>query len=147
MIEILFGLSGGVLIAVSQTINSRLAIATTAMNASFWNHLVGAGFMSLLFLGTGGFHGGANVQWQMVPWQAYLGGAVGVLATGAIAFLIGRMGASRTFTLVISGQVLTGVVMDGLMHRISSHELTLSGTALILAGIGISFLKNKPTAP
>ena len=50
----LIAVTAGLLVGLSRQLNGRLAMSTNAMESSFWNHIVGLGFISLLALGIGG---------------------------------------------------------------------------------------------
>ena len=97
----------GVLISLSRQINGRLALSTSAMESSFWNHLVGLAFITVVAVLVGGLFAGAPTA---APWWAYIGGPVGVIFIAAGSWLIARIGAAQTALLIIAGQMVFGVV-------------------------------------
>jgi transporter family-2 protein len=125
----------GVLVSLSRQINGRLAMSTSAMESSFWNHIVGLAFITVIALLVGGLFAGEP---QNAPWWAYLGGPVGVIFIAAGSWLIARIGAAQTALLIIAGQMIFGVVLDIIMGAPGNPLARISGVALILAGMWIS---------
>jgi transporter family-2 protein len=125
----------GVLVSLSRQINGRLALSTSAMESSFWNHIVGLGFITVAALLFGGLFAGEP---QAAPWWAYLGGPVGVIFIAAGSWLIARIGAAKTAMLIIAGQMISGVVLDIVMGAPGSPWARSLGVALILAGMWVS---------
>ena len=93
----------GMLVSLSRQINGRLALSTSAMESSFWNHIVGLGFITIAALVFGGLFAGSPAQ---APWWAYLGGPVGVIFIAAGSWLIAKIGAAQTAMLIIAGQMI-----------------------------------------
>lgn len=126
---------GGMLISLSRQINGRLALSTTALMASFWNHAVG-------FVVLAGVMLAAPATWPEsltdIPLWAWLGGPVGVVFVASGSWLILRIGAAATAILVIAGQMVSGVALDLLrgIPRVLSWDML--GVALILAGVALS---------
>lgn len=125
----------GVLVSLSRQINGRLAISTSAMESSFWNHIVGLVFITVVALLIGGLFAG---QPQEAPWWAYLGGPVGVIFIAAGSWLIARIGAAQTALLIIAGQMVFGVVLDIAMGAPGNTLARIIGVALILAGMWVA---------
>jgi len=128
-------LLAGVLVSLSRQINGRLALSTSAMESSFWNHIVGLGFITLVALLVGGLFAGAPLD---APWWAYLGGPVGVIFIAAGSWLIPRIGAARTAILIIAGQMVCGVLLDILLGAPGEVWARVTGVALILAGMWVA---------
>lgn len=125
----------GVLVSLSRQVNGRLALSTSAMESSFWNHIVGLGFITVAALLFGGLFAGEP---QTAPWWAYLGGPVGVIFIAAGSWLIARIGAAQTAMLIIAGQMISGVVLDVVMGAPGNPWARSLGVALILAGMWVS---------
>ncbi|MDP5084086.1 MAG: DMT family transporter [Yoonia sp.] len=125
----------GVLVSLSRQINGRLALSTSALESSFWNHLVGLVFITIVALLIGGLFAGAPAA---SPWWAYLGGPVGVIFIAAGSWLIARIGAAQTALLIIAGQMVSGVVLDIAMGAPGNPWARIIGVALILAGMLVS---------
>ena len=128
-------LFGGVLVGVSRSLNGRLALATTALKASFWNHLVGFVFLSTLALV---WRGLMPDHWPEAPVTAWAGGTIGVLFVAAGSWLVARIGAAPTAMLVIAGQMISGVALDLALGTPGGILPRLLGVGLILAGMGLA---------
>lgn len=128
-------LLAGALVSLSRQINGRLALSTSAMESSFWNHIVGFAFISLVALVIGGLFAG---QPQAAPWYAWLGGPIGVVFIAAGSWLIPRIGAAQTALLIIAGQMISGVVLDVAMGAPGSPLARIIGVALILWGMWVA---------
>ncbi len=128
-------LLAGVLVSLSRQINGRLALSTSAMESSFWNHLVGLIFVTLLALAVGGLFAGEPTE---APWWAFVGGPVGVVFIAAGSWLIPRIGAAQTAMLIIAGQMVSGVVLDVAMSAPGEPWVRVIGVALILAGMWVA---------
>ena len=128
-------ITAGVLVSLSRQINGRLALSTSAMESSFWNHLVGLVFITLVALFVGGLFAGEPAA---APWWAYLGGTVGVVFIAAGSWLIPRIGAAQTALLIIAGQMISGVVLDIVMGAPGDIWARTIGVALILAGMWVA---------
>ena len=128
-------LGGGMLVALSRQVNGRLALHTTPLQSSFWNHVVGFAALSLVVVFAGSFwpEGVATA-----PFLAWIGGAVGVAFVGLSSWLIPRLGAAMTGGLLVAGQMLSGVALDLLQGAEAVLWMQLAGVALILAGVALS---------
>lgn len=125
----------GVLVSLSRQINGRLALSTSAMESSFWNHVVGLVFITVIALLIGGLFAGTP---EASPWWAYLGGPVGVVFIAAGSWLISRIGAAQTALLIIAGQMISGVVIDIIMGAPGDVWARSLGVAFILAGMWVA---------
>ena len=125
----------GVLVSLSRQINGRLALSTSAMESSFWNHLVGLVFITVIALLVGGLFAGEP---QAAPWWAYLGGTVGVVFIAAGSWLIAKIGAAQTALLIIAGQMVFGVLIDVAMGAPGNLWARILGVGLILAGMWVA---------
>ncbi|HQY43719.1 MAG TPA: DMT family transporter [Paracoccaceae bacterium] len=130
----IFATLGGVLVGVSRSVNGRLALATSALSASFWNHLIGFLFLSALALL---WRGLMPDHWPDAPPTAWAGGTIGVLFVAAGSWLIARIGAAATAMLVIAGQMISGVALDMAMGRVEGLWVKALGVALILGGMAV----------
>ena len=126
---------GGASISLSRQINGRLALSTSALHSSWWNHVVGLVFLTLIALAFGGLFtpGAANA-----PWWAYLGGTVGVVFIALSSWLVAKIGAAQTALLIIAGQMISGVVLDIVMGAPGNPVARITGVTLILAGMWLS---------
>jgi transporter family-2 protein len=97
--------------------------------------LSGAVFSATLLL----LRGGENVKdLGTVPWWMFAVGLPGVVLYLTIAYTIPRIGVTTALTLIIIGQLLTGMIIDhfGLLE-VAARSIDgnrLLGTALLLLG-------------
>ncbi|MEJ6397146.1 DMT family transporter [Yoonia sp. 208BN28-4] len=125
----------GVLVSLSRQINGRLALSTSALHSSWWNHIVGLVFITVVGLLAGSLFAGDPAA---APWWAYLGGVIGVVFIAAGSWLIARIGAAQTAMLIIAGQMISGVVLDIVMGTAGNPTARIIGVALILAGMWVA---------
>lgn len=123
---------GGVLVSLSRQVNGRLSLSNSPLIASFWNHLVGFVVLTALGLAVGGLlpSGAADA-----PWYAFIGGPIGVIFIASGSWLIPRIGAVNTALLVISGQMVSGVVLDLFSDQPPKLWASALGVLLILGGM------------
>lgn len=132
---ILLAFLGGALVTLSRQVNGRLAIETTALKSSFWNHAVGCAALAVVTLFAGSFwpQGASGA-----PWLAWIGGALGVAFVASGSWLVPRLGAAMTGGLLVAGQMLSGVALDLIRGQDVTLWMQLAGVVLILAGVFIS---------
>lgn len=125
----------GLLVSLSRQINGRLALSTSPLAASFWNHVVG-----LAVLVPAGLVVGELIPAGVMtaPLHAWLGGPIGVLFVAAGSWLIARIGAVNTALLVIAGQMVSGVLLDLVRGAPGDVWLRGAGVALIVAGMALT---------
>ncbi|MBU1336103.1 MAG: DMT family transporter [Devosia sp.] len=134
-LAITYALLAGLLVGLSRQLNGRLALSTTPLVASFWNHIIGFAILTLLGLLVGGLvpAGAADA-----PWHAYVGGPIGVVFVAAGSWLIARIGAVNTALLVIGGQMVSGVALDLIRAVPTTLWASALGVVLILAGMALT---------
>ena len=130
----------GALIILSRQINGRLALSTSAMESSFWNHIVGLAALTLFALIFGGLFTDGTTD---APWWAYLGGIAGVIFIAAGSWLIARIGAANTAMMIIAGQMISGVAFDVVMGAPGNLWARIVGTGLIFAGMWFTLPREK----
>ncbi len=100
--------------------------------ASFWNHLVGFGFLTIVLLLMG------SLRYELpseAPIYSYLGGFLGVLFVAVNSYVLPRIGTTQTVLLVISGQMISGVLMEYQPGDAISTVSQFFGVAMILLGV------------
>ena len=128
-------LVAGVLVSLSRQINGRLALSTSALQSSFWNHIVGSGALLAVGLVFGGLWPAGVAS---TPAYAFVGGSLGVVFIATGSWLVGRIGAVNTALLVIGGQMVSGVALDLWQGAPGSIWARAAGVALILAGMALT---------
>ncbi|MFC4116373.1 DMT family transporter [Nonomuraea zeae] len=132
LFPILLALLNGVLIGTSRAINGQLGTRTGAFRASVWNHAVGFAFLTAVMLVMGVWP-----QITDVPAAAYAGGVFGALFVAVNSHVFPRLGAMNASVLVISGQVLSAVVIDCVRQGTVPAPVRLAGVALVLLGLSL----------
>lgn len=132
---IAYAIIAGLLVGLSRQLNGRLALSTTPLIASFFNHIVGFVFLTLLGLILGNLilPGAADA-----PWWVYFGGPLGVIFVTAGSWLIPRIGAVNSALLVIGGQMVSGVIFDLVRGAPMTFWASALGVTLILAGVALT---------
>jgi len=125
----------GVFIGTSRAINSQLSMDIGPFRASFWNHIIGFAFLTTLFILTGNLKLSAGLDTSLF---IYLGGFFGALFVAVNSYVFPRMGAVKTALLVISGQMISSVIIDYYAGNISRPFIQLLGVSFILLGIYLS---------
>ena len=135
IIPAIFAFTVGLLIILSRQVNGRLSLSSTALISSFWNHCVGFVALTLLGLVIGGL---IPPNIGEIPWWVFSGGAIGVVFVAAGSWLITRIGAVNSTLLVISGQMVTGVVFDYIRGVPMNLLVCILGIVLIFGGMALT---------
>ncbi|WP_047248768.1 DMT family transporter [Chromobacterium subtsugae] len=132
LIVIAAAIANGLCIGGSRAVNGKLGQHRGALAASFWNHLGGLLFLSLLLAASGAM---PRLP-AHAPWHAWCGGVIGALFVALNSFALPRLGTMKTALLVIAGQMLAGVLIDHLTAGGGkSAPIQLAGAALIALGL------------
>ncbi|WP_381593008.1 DMT family transporter [Streptomyces formicae] len=137
----LLALLNGVVIGASRTLNGRLSATIGPFRASLWNHTMGFAFLTAVLAVLG--------QWELSTLQppaAYLGGFFGALFVAVNSYVFPRLGAMHAALLVISGQMVSAVLIDWHTKGESPTGLRCLGAGLVLAGIYLSPKHHKKAA-
>jgi transporter family-2 protein len=135
ILPILFAFTAGLLVILSRQVNGRLSLSTSPLISSFWNHCVGFVVLTTLGLAIGGL---IPTNLAEIPWWVFSGGAIGVVFVAAGSWLITRIGAVNSTLLVISGQMVSGVVFDLLRGAPVTLGASALGVVLIIAGMALT---------
>lgn len=109
MVVWLVGLGAGALIGLQNPLASLLGTRLGLLEGSFLTHLGGTLLAGLLLLLLGG---GSLSGWRDVPWYAFFAGFVGVGIISAVAYTVPRIGVTSAVTLMVTGQLLVGAMID-----------------------------------
>lgn len=106
---VVVGLLGGIAVGLQAPSANMIGSRIGVLESVFIVHLGGAivAFVPLVM------RGGVNLaSWRGVPWYALAAGAYGLVVISALNFAIPKLGASATFMLMVTGQLLTGMILD-----------------------------------
>lgn len=134
-LPIIYAFAAGLLIIFSRQVNGRLSLSTSPLISSFWNHIVGFVVLTLLGMVIGGL---IPANLGEMPWWIYAGGPIGVVFVASGSWLITRIGAVNSTLLVISGQMVSGVVFDAVRGAPVTLWASALGVVLILAGMALT---------
>jgi transporter family-2 protein len=135
IVPVLFAFTAGLLVILSRQVNGRLSLSTTPLISSFWNHLVGFVFLTVLGLALGGLIPDNIAE---IPWWVFTGGALGVIFVASGSWLITRIGAVNSTLLVISGQMVSGVLFDWARGIPVTLWASALGVLMIFAGMALT---------
>ncbi|MFD4314790.1 DMT family transporter [Streptomyces sp. NPDC058548] len=147
-LHILLALLNGAFIGTSRAVNGQLSTRIGPFRASVWNHVVGFVLLTVVLFALHGLSGagsgsgsgaeaGTAVGPGAVPVSAYLGGVFGALFVAVNSHVFPRLGAMNASLLVISGQVLSAVAIDGVQDGSLPSAPRLLGVALVLTGLAL----------
>lgn len=145
---IILAIMNGMLIGLSRAVNGYLSMSIGPFKASFWNHIVGFLFISVilafnmsvmqdknLLLGIENIRFNINAHQNL---YLYVGGVFGALFVAVNSYVFPRLGAVKTALLVISGQMISSVVIDSQSGVLNVLMLKALGVLLILCGVYLS---------
>lgn len=134
----LLPLIAGVAMSVQSGVNGQLRTALQQpLLAAFFSFLSGTLTLVLLLLLTRTPLPAAD-QLAQVSWYKYTGGALGVIVVTFVILSVHQVGASNMFVLIVTGQLITAVLMDqfGLLGLQASpvNSQKLMGIGLVILG-------------
>lgn len=136
---ILIALINGACIGLSRSLNGQLSLGKGPFKASLYNHLVGFFILTLMLLSLPNGLSNPISNWSLESWPLYLGGLIGALYVALNSYVLNKLGAMKAALLVISGQMVTGILLDALLTQGASKALPLVmqsfGVGFILLGI------------
>jgi transporter family-2 protein len=106
---ILIGLAGGIAVGIQSPISGAMGQRIGGTASSVIIHLSGLVFSMILLI----IRGGEKIRdWNTVPWYMFGAGILGLVLIQTINITLPRLGATSMLTLIIIGQLLTGVLLD-----------------------------------
>jgi transporter family-2 protein len=138
---ILLACLNGMVVGTSRAINGGLSSDVGPLRASLCNHVVGFGFLTLILLTLG--------AWQFhvspsPPPSAYLGGFFGAMFVAVNSYVFTRLGAMNAALLVISGQMISAVLLEYASDDVAPTPARLLGVAIVLLGVYFSRVPRSP---
>lgn len=139
---ILLALINGLCIGLSRSLNGQLSQVKGPFKASFYNHFVGFLLLSIIILTLGIEVKNLSLAWDSRSGYLYLGGLIGALYVALNSYVLNQMGAMKAALLVISGQMMTGVLLDFVLNPINTsllpYLMQILGVIFIILGIAFS---------
>jgi bacterial/archaeal transporter family-2 protein len=132
---ILIGVIGGVAVGIQAIIAGAMGQRVGGTASSFIVHLSGMLLSGVLLI----LRGGEDIRnWRQLPWYMLGAGIFGLILYQSINVTLPRLGGTMMITLIIIGQLLTGVLIDHFgWLGVPVHPVNLGralGVALLLAG-------------
>ncbi|NLA11301.1 MAG: DMT family transporter [Firmicutes bacterium] len=129
--------AAGAAMALQGSLNAALGRIIGMLETTFVVHIVGifviATALYLFRLGTGSL-----TLLKEAPWYTYLGGVLGVLIIFGVTVSISRTGVATATTAIITGQLITALIVDQCgLFGLDKIPFTLGkglGLALLAAG-------------
>jgi bacterial/archaeal transporter family-2 protein len=135
IVYVLLALLNGMIIGMTRTINGQLSTGIGPFRASLWNHVVGFLFLTAALLVIGGWKFDTAHE---APLTAYVGGFIGALFVAVNSYVFPRLGAVNAVLLVISGQMISAVLIDYAKRDVAPTGLRWLGVAVVLLGVYLS---------
>ncbi len=134
IVVVIVGLLGGIAVGLQGPLSSMISQRIGIMESAFIIHLGGTLAAFILLASVGGGHLGG---WRTVPWYALGAGVLGLILVSAVSYTIPRLGIAATVTLIVTGQLTVGAMLDHFgMLGATIRPLELSR----LIGLGVVFV-------
>jgi len=134
IVVVIVGLLGGIAVGLQGPLSSMISQRIGTMESAFIIHLGGTLAAFVFLASVGGGHLGS---WRTVPWYALGAGVLGLILISAVSYTIPRLGIAATVTLIVTGQLTVGAMLDHFgMLGAAIRPLELSR----LIGLGVVFV-------
>jgi transporter family-2 protein len=106
---IIVGLIGGAAVGTQSPIAGAMGQRVGSLASSFIIHFSGMVLSGMLLW----LRGGEKIRdWHTLPWYMLCAGVFGLILYQTINITLPRLGSTMMITLIITGQLLTGVLID-----------------------------------
>lgn len=136
----LIGVLGGVAIGIQSPIAGAMGQRIGGAASSLIVHMSGMILSAVLLW----LKGGEKIrEWNTLPWYMLIAGVFGVILYQTISYTLPKIGSTLMVTLIIIGQLITGIVIDhfgwlGVTPRPVDFPRIIGVGVLILGGYLIS---------
>ncbi len=135
---IAMALVAGIALSVQTSVNARLgAVLASPLFASLLSFAVGTVLLAVLALATGARPRAGSIG--LVPWWAWIGGALGAWFVYAAVQTTPRLGPALFLGLAVAGQMVGAIAIEhfGLLglERHPATPMRMLGAALLVAGV------------
>ncbi len=108
-VTFLIGLLGGVAVGFQTPTSNAIGQRVGGISSSLIVHLSGAIFSAFFLI----LRGGENIRnFKNLPAWMFLSGLFGVVVITSISYTVPRIGAAAAISLIIIGQLVTGLIVD-----------------------------------
>jgi transporter family-2 protein len=128
----LLAILAGIFTTIEASINSQLGKHITPGIATLHSLLVGMSFIFVLNLINGNLRYYTRITTVRPLWL--IGGLFGASIIYLSSCAIPRLGISNTIILVLSGQLLSGLILDAVVNQVELSVRKLCGLILFLIG-------------
>lgn len=137
-IVILIGVFGGLAVGMQAQIAGAMGQRVGGIASSFIIHLSGMIFSGIFLLLIGGER---IYAWRTLPWYMLCAGIFGLILYSSINITLPRLGGTMMITLIISGQLVAGLIMDqfGLLG-VATRQIDITRTIGVMALLVGSYL-------
>ena len=136
LLTVLIGVLGGISVGLQTPIANAIGQRIGSAGGSFIVHISGAIISGILLLA----RGGENMQdVRQLPWWIFGVGVFGVILFLTINHTIPRIGTAAAITLIIVGQLVTGMLLDhfgllGVAVRAIDGQRMIAAVLLLIGG-------------
>ena len=141
---ILLAILNGAVIGTSRALNGQLSTLRGPFRASLWNHVVGFAFLTLVLAVLGEWRFGHIGELSA---SAYLGGIFGACFVAVNSYVFPRIGAMNAVLLVISGQMISAVLLDWHHQNVAPTVTRCLGVVIVLLGVYLTRLSTSSPGP
>jgi len=134
----LLAILAGIFTTIEASVNSQLGKCITPGIATLHSLMVGMSFILLLNLINGKLSYYSKITTVKPLWL--IGGLFGASIIYLSSRSIPQLGISNTIILVLSGQLLSGLILDSIVNQVELSARKIGGLILFLVG-AIIFLK------
>ncbi len=135
----LLAILAGIFTTIEASINSQLGKFITPGIATLHSLMVGMSFILFLNLINGKLSYYAKITTVRPLWL--IGGLFGASIIYLSSRSIPQLGISNTIILVLSGQLLSGLILDAVVNQVELNVRKIAGLLLFLVG-AIMYLKD-----
>lgn len=125
----------GIFTALESSVNSQLAKQLTPSIATLHSLVTGAFLMAAISIFRGSYTRYIRVLHVSPIWL--IGGLFGAMIIYLSSKSIPVLGVSKTLTLILAAQIITGVVIDTLVNHNSIDIYKIFGVAFLLLGANL----------
>ena len=145
IIYFLIAILAGVSVVVARIINSNLAIEIGLFQGTFYNYLTGFLFSLLILLFSQEMTGFSKINWESIPYWAYLGGLVSIFVIVLSSYVTPKISVFYQTLFVFVGQLFIGILADYIIDNHLSIGKLIGGI-LVLAGLSYNLLVDQKSS-